>query len=82
MYSRVLQGRKFLPCTIFRFFGGVNSSGFSSDVPQPLTAVCVMMTYILWSFLKEYIRTVCENKKRLSLYIKLLSSGEAKFHAL
>jgi len=25
---------------------------------------------------------VCENEKRLSLYIKLLSSGEAKFHAL
>lgn len=41
-----------------------------------------MMTFILWSFLQEYIRTVCENEKRLSLYIKLLSSGEAKFHAL
>jgi hypothetical protein len=74
--------KKMLPCTIFRFFGGVNGSGFRSDVPQPLTAVCVMMTFILWRFLKEYIRTVCENEKRLSLYIKLLSSGEAKFHAL
>ena len=26
------------------------------------------MTFILWSFLKEYIRTVCENEKRLSLH--------------
>jgi hypothetical protein len=41
-----------------------------------------MMTFIPWSFLQEYIRTACENEKRLSLYIKLLSSGEAKFHAL
>ena len=45
---------------IFRFFG-VNSSGCRSDVPQPLAAVRVVMTFILTIpvFLKNiYVRVM------------------------
>lgn len=53
---------------IFRFFG-VNSSGCRSDVPQPLAAVRVVMTFILT--MRVFLKNICVlcvcDEKRLNL---------------
>ena len=53
---------------IFRFFG-VNSSGCRSDVPQPLAAARVLMTFILT--IRVFLKNICVlcvcDEKRLNL---------------